>query len=347
MQEKMNRRDFLKLTGAGLAGLALPRLGDSGGGYYNAIQLGRITKLSQSVHAEPNDRSAIRFQRFQDEVINLYYDKVSEYGPGYNPLWYRVWGGWLHSGYVQPVHHQLNPLQEEFPSKGQLMELTVPYSDSYRLRQGGAWEKFYRLYFSSTHYVFSVREGPDGKPWYEIRDALVTLSYYVPSQHLRAVQESELESIHPEVSAREKRIEISIDQQKLYAYESGIQVKEFRISTGVPNLSSDPNAIPSATPRGRHRITAKRPSVHMGDGTLRSDAEAYELPGVPWVSYFEPTTGVAIHGTYWHNNFGMTMSHGCINMRSQDAKWVYLWSSAPLSTSLDEKDTYMTPVMVY
>jgi len=349
MQGTIKRRDFLKLMGAGLAGLALPHRITSNGfaDLYTAIQSGRVTKESLSVHALPNDTSRILFQRFRDEVINLYYEQVSEDGPGYNPLWYRVWGGWMHSGYIQKVHKQLNALQEEFPSPGQLMELTVPYSDSYRHRQSGAWEKFYRLYFSSTHWVFSAKPGPDGKPWYEIRDGLMDLSYYVPGAHLRKVTGSELATIHPQVPAKDKRIEISIDQQKLYAYEGSALVKEFRVSTGVPNLSSDPNAIPSATPRGKHRIHAKRPSVHMGDGTLRSDAEAYELPGVPWVSYFEASTGVAIHGTYWHNNFGMTMSHGCINMYSEDAKWVYCWASAPQYSASEENGTYQTPVTVY
>ncbi|OQX62000.1 MAG: hypothetical protein B5M51_06740, partial [Anaerolinea sp. 4484_236] len=40
-------------------------------------------------------------------------------------------------------------------------------------------------------------------------------------------------------------------------------------------------------------------------------------------------SGVAIHGTYWHNNFGYPMSHGCINMRNQDAKWLYRWTTPP------------------
>ena len=51
----------------------------------------------------------------------------------------------------------------------------------------------------------------------------------------------------------------------------------------------------------------------------------YDLPGVPWVSYFtEP--GIAFHGAYWHNRFGTPMSHGCINMRPDAAKWIYRWT---------------------
>ena len=49
----------------------------------------------------------------------------------------------------------------------------------------------------------------------------------------------------------------------------------------------------------------------------------YSLPGVPWTSFFIFETGVAFHGTFWHNNFGIPMSHGCINLRTDNAEWVY------------------------
>jgi len=62
-----------------------------------------------------------------------------------------------------------------------------------------------------------------------------------------------------------------------------------------------------------------------GDGNLFAGIEDYELPGVPWTSFFTET-GVAFHGTYWHNNFGAPMSRGCINMRVEEAKWLFRWA---------------------
>ena len=56
----------------------------------------------------------------------------------------------------------------------------------------------------------------------------------------------------------------------------------------------------------------------------------YDLPDVPWTMYFYQDYG--IHGTYWHHNFGHPMSHGCVNMQTDDAKWLYDW--APLGTSV-------------
>ena len=63
----------------------------------------------------------------------------------------------------------------------------------------------------------------------------------------------------------------------------------------------------------------------MGNGNLFAGAEDYELPGVPWTSFFT-NAGHAFHGTYWHDNFGTPMSHGCINMRTSEAKWLFRWS---------------------
>ena len=126
-------------------------------------KLGRVTSESLSVYQEASDKSKILFQHFRDDILNIYQDVISEDGPGYNPLWHRVWGGYVHSAWVQRVRNQLNPIMKTFPSSGQLMEVSVPFSQSYRIRQNGTWESFYRLYHSSTHWVFDVVEGPDGE----------------------------------------------------------------------------------------------------------------------------------------------------------------------------------------
>ena len=53
--------------------------------------------------------------------------------------------------------------------------------------------------------------------------------------------------------------------------------------------------------------------------------EYYNVPDVPWVMYFT-NEGHALHGTYWHNNFGNTMSHGCVNLPMDVAEWMYGWA---------------------
>ena len=341
MDKKITRREFVKLLGIGSIGLAINpvRFIDN----FPITEFGRVTAESISVYEKPYDKSRILSQRYRDNLLNIYREVDSEFGPAYNPIWFRVWGGYVHSGFVQKVQYRLNPIIDSIPDQGQFAEVTVPFSQSYQLHAKGDWEKLYMLYYSSVHPIFSVRKGPDGQAWYEIRDSLVTLSYYIPAVHMHVIDESEITPLSPFVNPELKKLEISIDQQQLTAFEDSKIVKQVKVSTGRPYLNIDPNLTPTDTPKGEFHIRAKRFAVHMGDGTLRSDAEAYELPGVPWVSYFESSTGVAIHGTYWHNNFGVTMSHGCVNMRSEDAKWVFRWTTPPLNAPI----IYRTPVTVY
>jgi lipoprotein-anchoring transpeptidase ErfK/SrfK len=68
-------------------------------------------------------------------------------------------------------------------------------------------------------------------------------------------------------------------------------------------------------------------------GGSRQNRDYYDLPNVPYVVYFY--RGYAIHGTYWHNNFGHPMSHGCVNLSIADAKLLYFWID------------YATPIIIY
>jgi lipoprotein-anchoring transpeptidase ErfK/SrfK len=129
------------------------------------------------------------------------------------------------------------------------------------------------------------------------------------------------------------------------AFEEERLVLRTRISSGVPDSRPRRNGIPTATPKGRFYITKKTPLRHMGDGHLTPDLEAYELPGVPWVSFFH-STGVAFHGTYWHCDFGRPKSHGCVNMRTEEAKWLYRWTTPAIEADEMLKAGHGTSVLV-
>ena len=109
-----------------------------------------------------------------------------------------------------------------------------------------------------------------------------------------------------------KWIQIDLSEQRLTAYEGETQVLAALVSTGVDRLP---------TPRGTHEILVKVRRQRMS-------GPGYSVPNVEFVSYFLPN--YAIHGTYWHDNFGQPMSHGCVNMRNDDAQWIYDW--APIGT---------------
>ncbi len=105
-----------------------------------------------------------------------------------------------------------------------------------------------------------------------------------------------------------KWIEIDLSAQRLYAHEGQKTVLTAVVSTGT-------RWTPTVT--GRFKIYAKYRSAPMrGPG--------YYLPNVPWTMYFYGS--YAIHGTYWHNNFGRPMSHGCVNMKTNEAKWLFNWA---------------------
>ena len=325
---KPTRRDFLKLTALGLGSLAFrPFYGF--GEDPDIEEIARVAIRSVSVYSKPSDQSTVLYQRSRDELINIYDEIISADGPSYNPVWYRVWRGYVHSAHLQRVKIRFNLVSDpgEIPEKrGRLAEVTVPMTQTMRyLPYLKAWESLYRLYYGSTHWVRGVETGPDGMPWYILHDELTEVQYHAPAAHLRIIPLEEFAPISPEVDPWKKRIEVSISRQELKAYENDKVVLETRVSTGLPDRRTDPGHIQTNTPAGEFHVYSKMPSKHMGNGEITSSLEAYELPGVPWTTFFAPH-GVALHGTYWHTNFGMTMSHGCVNLPTEIAKWLFRWT---------------------
>ena len=116
-------------------------------------------------------------------------------------------------------------------------------------------------------------------------------------------------SIPAEVETDTHWIDIDLSQQRAYAYEGYTVVNTFVISTGT---------YLHPTVQGEFHIYVKYRYADMS-------GPGYYLPDVPYVMYFYE--GYGLHGTYWHNNFGTPMSHGCINLRTDEAGWLYDFSS--------------------
>lgn len=105
-----------------------------------------------------------------------------------------------------------------------------------------------------------------------------------------------------------KLIIVILSKQEVYVYQEGVLLTTFIVSTGV-------SQYPTVT--GQYEIYVKYATDTMS-------GEGYYLPDVPWVMYFYK--GYSFHGTYWHNNFGHPMSHGCVNMYTPDAEWLFNWA---------------------
>ena len=110
-----------------------------------------------------------------------------------------------------------------------------------------------------------------------------------------------------QVAAR-KAIVVNLEEQRVYAYENGRLVRDVLVSTGLP---ATPTVI------GEYKIYVKREAQTMS-------GPGYYLPDVPYVMYFYE--GYGLHGTYWHDNFGHPMSHGCVNLPTPEAQWFYTWT---------------------
>jgi lipoprotein-anchoring transpeptidase ErfK/SrfK len=104
-------------------------------------------------------------------------------------------------------------------------------------------------------------------------------------------------------------IDVDLTHQMVYAYEGNTVVNSFLVSTGTWQH-------PTVT--GQYHVYIKYRYKHMS-------GPGYSLPNVPYTMFFYQ--GYAIHGTYWHSNFGTPMSHGCVNLSIPDSEWVYNWAS--------------------
>jgi lipoprotein-anchoring transpeptidase ErfK/SrfK len=204
----------------------------------------------------------------------------------------------------------------EIPTTGQLGEITVPFSATRRDSTYSS-NPGYRLYYATTHWVTGVRVNAHEKGvWYEIYDTLRHTTVYIPASDMRLVPDSELTPLSPDVPNDRKLIYVDTATQSVTAFEDQQAVLVARCSSGGKG---------TRTPLGEFQTFHKGSTIHMTNDGAAGAGHGYDLPGVPWVSFFTGT-GVSFHGTYWHNDYGMPRSHGCVNLTPADAKFIYLWT---------------------
>lgn len=130
-----------------------------------------------------------------------------------------------------------------------------------------------------------------------------------PTATLRPVSSSVYSTDPSELAGEGRWIDVDLSEQRVTAYEGATAVRTFIVSTGVARY-------PTLT--GQYRVYLKLFSTPMS-------GPGYYLPGVPYTMYYD--RGYALHGTYWHSNFGTPMSHGCINLYTPDAEWLFNFAS--------------------
>ncbi len=328
-----SRRSFLKWSGGALASVSLapylhfkrtppPQEPTPWPTNPNA-RLGRMCwPWGVSIFSRPNPQGTELAKLYPEEVVTIARDVVGQGMAYHTHVWNELEsGGYVYSPYLQPVRNNPQTPLTTLPVEGVWGEIAVPFVDALIVPQAGA-TLVYRLYYSSVFRLGEIVTGADHAPWYRLTMETGT-RMYVPASTVRAITEDELTPISPNVDPAEKSIVVAMSSQALSAYEGQTEVFRARISSGTNYFGEDGVTLLNGTPNGAHTIWQKRVSRHMQGGTLEA---GYDVPGVAWVCYFA-ANGAALHSTYWHNDFGIPKSHGCLNCRPEDAQWLFRWTA--------------------
>ena len=319
----ISRRDFLKLSGAGFLALALAELHLDKVLAESPVRFQGRAAISGVPVYESASFSARQVKLLgRDQVVDLVSQLTGE--GAYNRVWYRYAEGYLHSSDIQPVRTELQTPAAKLERKQVLGEVTVPFSDTRRGYDLYA-DRAYRVYYGTTHWVTAINtNSADGSIWYQIYDDRLKQSFHLNAQHLRLIPDEELSPLSRDIPDALKTIYVDLTSQYVMAFEDERLILRTRCASGAGR---------NQTPRGRFDTYHKGPSVHMtNDGDPKKDL--YDLPGVPWCSFFTGT-GIAFHGTYWHNDFGKPRSHGCVNLPNSAAKFIYRWTSPTVPPEAD------------
>lgn len=344
----LSRRDFLKLVG-GTAGLMALRPFSRVmpvAEFPDSPRLGRLTATLDLISAPRVDYPGTQ-KLFPDTVVPWLREVVAETRDTnvINQRWVETPTGYLPAAYVQPVLNQLNTPLQAIPEgqTGFWAEVTVPYVDfvlenaepsspllKYLKERGDPM----RWYYSQVLRVDQIKISEvTGRPIYRIVHPVYIENKFAGIENdimwsdaaaFRPITAEEMAPISPEVDPAQKRVVANLTYQTLACFEGEREVYFCRMSSGA-KLDAQGNPVDTwSTPIGDgHQTWRKSVSIHMAGGTV--DA-GYDTMGVPWCTFFAGS-GVAIHSTFWHNNFGTARSHGCLNLRPADAKWIFRWTT--------------------
>jgi hypothetical protein len=155
--------------------------------------------------------------------------------------------------------------------------------------------------------ILEVAAGKDGKP----------VAYRVgPSEWMSPMDLRIFEPTAPPplLKPNERWIDVDLDKQILVAFEGELAVYATLIASGAKD---------TPTQTGLYRVWLKESESDMKN--LKSE-DPYSVATVPWTQFFYPEDDLALHTSYWHDNFGKPRSHGCVNLAPRDARWLYYWS---------------------
>lgn len=340
VMNKVSRRSFLKLSAAGLGStLFRPEwMSTRQESFPEAPRLGRVCYGRWELKSRPDHGAPAVGYVYDDQIVVWQREVVGRWPFRPNQKWIETPEGYLWSAYVQPVENRPNEPVVELPESpigtGMWVEVTTPYVNLQMVNPPPRHPYFrnrfenglpLRFYYSQILWADGIRTNPDGSIDYRINEKYGNRGdiYWADAQAFRPLMAEEVAPISPEVEDKRVVVDITTKRQALSCFEGNSEVYYCRVSSG---------AAKGSTPLGTFQIWRKLFSTHMEGGTA---VAGWDVCGVGWTNLFT-SNGVAIHSTYWHNNFGEPESNGCINLAPEDAKWVFRWTNPGVGMATGE-----------
>jgi lipoprotein-anchoring transpeptidase ErfK/SrfK len=347
----ISRRDFLKLAGVGLGVMALRPWPSKEivSLMQPAMQLPEFPQaelLGRNCTADTNlgggmielktrpDVTSSKVRDVNRDEVFPWLKEVTAETIDYNlpnQRWVETPEGYIHSLYLQPCKTRPNIPLTVLPAgqAGFWAEVTVPYVDlildnpspvSGWMRDHVAYGLQPRLYYSQIIWVDQVRLPDGGTIQYHVQDRYGNPGdlFWADGAAFRPLTEEDISPINPNVDPATKKVVVNIQYQTMTCKENERDVYFCRVSTGVQEGS---------TPVGDLAVWRKAIGIRMAANTV---ASSYDLPAIGWTTLFSGE-GVGIHAATSHNDFGTVRSHGCVNCKPEDAKWVFRWSIPSVS----------------
>jgi len=342
----LNRRDFLKKSLAGVGSLLiLPNklsINAPQKEWPIGEQLGRNVVYQPntlSIRSAPDENASVIRILTEDECVPWNREVIGS-APRFSPSkkWLETQEGYIFSPSLQKVKYLPNQPVIDLPvyndERGMWCEVTVPYVNLELANPPArspwildAPQNLWRLYYSQVVWVDEIITNSDGIQKYRIVEKYGSYGdiFWADATAFRPISEEEVSPIHPDVG--DKKILVNVNSQTLSCFEGDREVYFCQIASGKKNdVFGNPDDS-LKTPAGEHRIWRKLISLHMSGG---ASGAGWDTMAVPWTSLFVGS-GVAIHGAFWHNDFGTPKSHGCVNTTAEDAKWIFRWTTPQVS----------------
>jgi lipoprotein-anchoring transpeptidase ErfK/SrfK len=341
-KDLISRRNFLQKSLIGVGGLILlPKLDLKYLGLDQWPQgelLGRNTVYQPSalpIRTKPAVESTIVRHLQEDEVVVWLREVLGKSPVGRpNKAWVETPEGYIYAPSLQKVKNIPNTPVNSLPTAngetGMWVEVTVPYVNMEIANPPtrAPWlnevhPSRWRLYYSQVIWVDEIKTEVDGRVLYRLNERYGSYGdiFWADAAAFRIITPEEIAPINPE--AADKNVLVNINQQSLTCFEGNNEVYYCRVATGRKLDEYGTPVDTWATPVGEHWIWRKLMSLHMSGG---GTGAGWDTMSVPWTSLFVGE-GVAIHSTFWHNDFGTPKSHGCVNALPEDSKWIFRWST--------------------